>query len=225
MTSEAEEPSSEQTRHRRRARWLRPAMTAFGGLMTAVATVAAAISAWTALQSIEEAKSAQLLNRRIDACYEIDRRATAGISAVLSAIRETATRDADDLLSGEAWGSYVYYDIDIEQDFQCEPDETAEACGARRQEAQRLSRELFAVSRRVSLIRSELEFEASQTFNLIGPPELARAERDLLSRLGALAHEEWEELPERVRRVDAAVEAHGAFQAECRRSVGDYREE
>ncbi|MBL8546737.1 MAG: hypothetical protein JNL81_09740 [Hyphomonadaceae bacterium] len=197
--------------------------------MAAVASVGAAVSGWAALESIEETKNSQLLNRRIDACFEVDRRATAQLTPVLASIRALAGEQASVALrDGDVWewhsaGSW-YGEVEPAP---CEPGEAAAACTARRARARELFNELAGISNSADAVRARIEFNASRTFNVIGPPALADAEADLVRALGALgtleANGRSPLLDERIEIANEAIEAHSRFQAACLETLGEYR--
>lgn len=229
---QAPEDRADATSPRVRQRWARPALLAFGTLMTAIATVAAAVSGWAAMQSIAEAKNAQLLGRRVEACFEIDRRAAGQLAPILAAVRETATTNAEAAISGEladvygynSGSDYYFSYMDHVAEIPCASGEEESVCSARRARVVAYYENMLGLSQRVEAIRAATEFETSRTFALIGPPALAEAEVDLLRRLRDVAPGRLVPLSEEhLAAVQLAVTSHGEFRATCQRTFSEYQ--
>jgi hypothetical protein len=220
----AQPKSSDAKHHRNRGRWLSYASRAFGGLMTAIAAVAAAVSAWVAWQAVQDAKSGQLLTRRVEACLEVDRRATAQLVPVLSELRETARTQTYAAFRGEYdWGWGDFYSGAYFPELQCQEGETEAACDARRRTAAQLYAQLMQVAAAAAASRNALEANAASTFSLIGPPELAEAERHLIGKLRTLGANHAPPLDQdRLELVRATLAAQTSLQRACRAAIGEY---
>jgi|CXWL01.1.fsa_nt_gi hypothetical protein len=223
MAEQAAEPKGKWGA--RLARWA----AASGAALTAIASIAAAISAYSSLQALQQVQETQLLDQRVAACFDLDRRAAAQIVASRDSMREHI-QQALVAPDGRRYYDTYGYTTDWFSDgpsYTCAgTDAEKAACEARRQawveSAPRLQAELVRLQQENALT----QFNAQRVFPLLGSPALADAELQLNLSLNALAAagSDYERLTaDDNALVRNAMDAQSRFVNACETAVGAYR--
>lgn len=166
-------------------------------IIATIASIAAAISASSSLVAINQTREGALLERRVNACSDINRRAAEQIGAALRIERAalSQTHDAP---------TQMQRDTDNFLRWAREPG--------------------IDVARIDERIASE-EFQASQAFDLLGPDNLARSEQALGVSLNQMSQMvSVEDDPQTYRAsIDGAEQARQQFRNVCRSAIRAYR--
>ncbi|MBT9447384.1 MAG: hypothetical protein IV086_16915 [Hyphomonadaceae bacterium] len=219
MVDEAAEPKGKWGA--RLARWA----AASGVALTAIASIAAAISAYSSLQALKQVQETQLLDQRVAACFDLDRRAAAQIVASRDSMREYIQGVLSDRPTGYRYYGYTPYSDG--PSFSCAGTVAEQAaCEERRQAWRESIPRLQAELARLQQENALTQFNAQRVFPLLGSPALADAELQLNLSLNALAAagSDYERLAANNNAlVRNAMDAQSRFVNACEAAVGAYR--
>lgn len=191
---------------------------ALGAITTVIATMAAAYSAWASWQSMRQSQETQLLQRSVEACFEIDRHAAAQLQEV-SDLLEQHQRSIDWPAARYSSGGYTVYMSSYRP-----------ACSGTESEIDLCETARARLQQRREVARQQMVnigaagFEAARTFSVIGPDELAEAEANLSLQILRVSSASYDQLTaDDGAMLNATMDAQTRFRELCRSSLGEYR--
>lgn len=203
-----------------------------GLFLTLVATAASAYSAWLSYRGLEEARHSQLLNRRLDACFEVRKRAADQIDAALGVFEEKIEYSpVPENENGRGATSYSYPAFDYQYDALTCRGSASEVLACEKENKRRRSAAIEKASvdahlqsEKAKVEGAALRFEAARAFDLLASKDLFAAEDRLSAALGVLSNTGSKPLKSLSDpRIAAAKEALHEFSTACAEATGPYR--